>query len=99
MELSPLLIPILGVSIPLVAVMGRVVVQPIVNAMVRMTEAQERLAMSRGAEERLARLESQMALMEQSLARVAEAQEFQGKLLQGGGPEGAAPRRSALPQA
>jgi len=76
-------IPIIAVSIPLVAVAGRVIVQPIVQAIVRMSEAQERLAAGRGAEERLARMEAQLALMEQSIARVSEAQDFQNKLLQG----------------
>lgn len=76
-------IPIIAVSIPLVAVAGRVIVQPIVQAIVRMSEAQERLSAGRGAEERLARMEAQLAMMEQSIARVSEAQEFQNKLLQG----------------
>jgi hypothetical protein len=76
-------IPILAICIPLVAVAGRVIVQPIVQAIVRMTEAQERLAAGRGSEDRLARMEAQLAMMEQSVARVTEAQEFQNKLLQG----------------
>jgi hypothetical protein len=76
------LIPIFSIAIPLVAVCGRFIVQPIVGAMARMAEAQERLATVRGGEERLARLEAQLAMMEQSLNRVAEAQEFQGRLLE-----------------
>ena len=76
-------IPILAICIPLVAVAGRVIVQPIVQAIVRMTEAQERLAAGRGSDERLARMEAQLAMMEQSIARVTEAQDFQNKLLQG----------------
>ena len=76
------LIPILGVSIPLVAVTGRVIVQPLVQAVLRMTDAQERMAAGRDSEQRLARMEAQLELMERTLARVSEAQEFQGRLLE-----------------
>jgi hypothetical protein len=77
------LIPIFAIAIPLVAVTGRVIVQPIVRAMLRMTDAQERLAASQSSEERLSRMEAQLAVMEQSMLRLTEAQEFQGRLLEG----------------
>lgn len=76
------LIPILAISIPLVAVAGRVIVQPIVQAMLRMTETQERMAASQGTEQRLARMEAQLELMERNVARVVEVQEFQARLLE-----------------
>jgi hypothetical protein len=76
------LIPIIAVSIPLVAVIGRVIVQPIVNALARSNDNQ-RLASSADSDQRLARMEAQLAMMEQSVARIAEAQDFQAKLLAG----------------
>ena len=76
------LVPIFAVAIPLVAVTGRVIDQPIVNALMRSQETQ-RLAGSADSEERLARMEAQLAMMEQNVARLAEAQDFQARLLAG----------------
>jgi hypothetical protein len=82
MDHMGVLVPIFAVAIPLVAVTGRVIVQPIVNAILRMTEAQERLAASKSSDERLTRMEVQLQLMEQTMSRVSEAQDFQGRLLE-----------------
>jgi hypothetical protein len=77
-----ILVPIFAVAIPLVAVTGRVIVQPIVGALAR-SQDNQRLAAATDGEQRLARMEAQLAMMEQSVARLAEAQDFQARLLAG----------------
>lgn len=88
-EVLRMMIPILALSIPLVAVAGRVIIQPIVGAITRLAEAQQqaRAAGSAGGDERLARVEERMAELEQQLHRMLEEQTFQRELLSGRPPQ------------
>jgi hypothetical protein len=83
MDHMGILVPIFAVAIPLVAVTGRVIVQPIVNAIARVGDREDRRSADQGTVERLARMEAQLAMMEQNLNRVVEAQDFQARLLAG----------------
>ncbi len=81
MELSPILIPIIALSIPLVAVLGRVIVQPITKAVMHLAEIQ---AGGRSApalnEARAAELEARLERIEQVLGRLADDYEFRQAL-------------------
>jgi hypothetical protein len=74
-----LLIPILGVMIPLVVVTGRFVVQPMVQALSRLAES-SRAADVPERDARMARIEQQVEEMAGLLRRVAEEQEFRRAL-------------------
>lgn len=83
------------VSIPVIAFSARFAVKPVVEALIRLREAQgktntsnEMLALQ---DRRLSLLESEMQHIGASLERLAEAQEFQAKLT--------APLNIALPGA
>lgn len=80
-EILPLLIPIIGVSIPLVVVVGRFVVQPILETLNKQAELQSGARDVSPLVKRLEATEERLAQLERSLDRVVEAQEFQGKLL------------------
>jgi hypothetical protein len=81
MYLSPILIPIIALSIPLVAVLGRVIVQPITKAVMHLAEIQ---AGDRSApalsEPRAAELEARLDRIEQVLGRLADDYEFRQAL-------------------
>ena len=79
-DILPLLIPLVGVSIPLVIVAGRFIVQPIVDGLARVASAQAGQELE-PLEKRLAMTEERLAKMERSLERFAEEQEFQRRLL------------------
>lgn len=70
-------IPVLAVSIPLVAVFGRTVVQPILTFLERRQGAVRELQAMR---ERIAFLEQNLEGVETSVARLQEEQEFRRQL-------------------
>jgi hypothetical protein len=74
------LIPIFALSIPLMAVFGKAVVQPILNAILKHQQLQQS-ADSSALERRLAETEERLNATERTLRRVLEEQDFQGKLL------------------
>lgn len=80
-DIFPLLIPLVGVSIPLVIVAGRFIVQPIVDGLARVATAQAGGDQIEPLEKRLAMTESRLAELERTLERIGEEQEFQRKLL------------------
>ena len=82
-DILPLLIPIIGVSIPLVVVAGRFIVQPILQTLNRQAELQNAARDVAPLERRLEATEERIAQLEKSLDRVVEAQEFQNRLLTG----------------
>jgi hypothetical protein len=101
-EQLEMLAPLIGfvicafiVSIPVIAFSARFAVKPVVDALIRLREAQgktdistEMLALQ---DRRLSLLESEMQHIGSALERLAEAQEFQAKL--------SAPLNVALPAA
>lgn len=81
-EIVELLIPIMALMIPLTAIGYYCVIQPLVKAILRFADAYEK----RGelpADERLLRLERQIAALQTTLDRVLEEQEFQRELRRG----------------
>ena len=88
-DVLPLLIPIIGVSIPLVVVAGRFIVQPILHALNRRTELELAARNAEPLTRRLEATEERLAQLEKSLHRVLEEQEFQGRLLSGRSPASA----------
>jgi hypothetical protein len=80
-DIFPLLIPLVGVSIPLVIVAGRFIVQPIVDGLARVASAQAGSEQLEPLEKRLAMTESRLHELERTLGRIAEEQEFQSKML------------------
>ena len=79
--LSPLLIPIIALSIPLVAVLGRVIVQPIVKAVTQLAQIQAGGGHDGAlAEQRAAQLEARLEGIERVLARLADDYEFRKAL-------------------
>lgn len=72
------LIPIMGIGVALVAVTGRVIVQPIVNALLRYAEQQKgpQLTDTSQLERRLAAVEDRLASMESSMDRVLADRDF-----------------------
>lgn len=78
-----LLIPIIGVSIPLVIVAGRFIVQPIVQAVTRHADARDGNQLVAPLTQRLAAAEERIAQLERSMDRVVEEQEFHRELRSG----------------
>ena len=76
-----MLIPVMGVSIPLVVVVGAFIVQPIVKAVTRMSDARATVPAIGPLEQRLQATEERLAHVERQLSRVIEEQEFQRNLL------------------
>lgn len=72
------LIPIMGIGVALVAVTGKAIVQPIVNALLRYAEQRKapQLTDTAGLERRLAALEDRLASMESSMDRVLADRDF-----------------------
>jgi predicted AAA+ superfamily ATPase len=82
-DMLPLLIPIIGVSIPLVVVIGRFIVQPILQSLNRHAELQATPRDDTLLLKRLEATEERLHQLEKSVDRVLEEQEFQNKLLSG----------------
>jgi CRISPR/Cas system CMR subunit Cmr4 (Cas7 group RAMP superfamily) len=85
-----LLIPIMAISIPLVIVTGRFVIQPIVQALSRLSEQQGGSKDIGRLEQRMAHTEERLEGIERALNRLAEAQDFH-RQLRAAPPAGAAP--------
>jgi hypothetical protein len=64
-----ILVPLTALSIPLFAVIGRVVVKPIADAIVKLGEA-ERAAAVNGRDRRFAELDARLARMEQRIEQL-----------------------------
>jgi hypothetical protein len=77
----PLLIPIIAVSIPLVVVAGRFVVQPITSAVLKLAESQAAAKNAAPLEQRLAYTEERLARLEKTLETLVEEQRFTRELL------------------
>jgi len=75
-----LILPIMALSIPLVIVTGRFLVQPITLALSKATERSWGGEETEPLERRLARTEEQLEAMERALRHVAEAQDFPRQL-------------------
>ena len=83
-EVLQLMIPIIALSIPMVAVAGRFVVKPLVEAITR--AGSERTNREQQAlAGRLALLEERLGGMERTLRQVQEAQSFQAQISAGRG--------------
>jgi hypothetical protein len=74
------LIPILGVSIPLVVVIGKFVIQPVLEAITKATQRPRVDENVAPIARRLAETEERLERMEQSLTRLLEEQEFRREL-------------------
>ena len=79
--MDPVLIPILGVSIPLVVVAGKFIVQPIIAALTRLSESERAAQSMAPVEQRLAATEERLERIERNLGRLLDEQEFQRNLL------------------
>ena len=76
-----ILIPILALSIPLVAVVGRVIIEPIVKALTQLAQTERAgVAISAHDERRAAQLEARLDGMEQLLQRLVDDYEFRKAL-------------------
>jgi hypothetical protein len=93
MHFLPILIPILALCIPLAAVVGRMVIQPLVEAIARLAEVQRGAGAGGAAlpQERLAQLEARLEGIEKSLGRLEEESEFR-RLLERKEAESLSPR-------
>ncbi|NJD09352.1 MAG: hypothetical protein FIB01_02535, partial [Gemmatimonadetes bacterium] len=71
------LIPLAGIAVAAIAVIGRVIVQPIVQALVKLNEPRRvEPAATAGLEQRLSALEEQQLRLERSLERVLQDRDF-----------------------
>lgn len=71
------LIPLAGIAVAAIAVMGRLIVQPIVQALIRLNEQQRVQPPNPAAlEQRLSALEDQQQRLERSLDRVLQDRDF-----------------------
>jgi hypothetical protein len=75
-SIIPFFIPIVALSIPLAAVVGKFIVQPLVGA--RLPQPEDRRIQM--LEHRLALMEQSMEAMERSMGRIAEVAEFHREL-------------------
>jgi len=78
-----ILVPMTALAIPLTAVVGHVVVKPIVEAITKLSSAQSARTAQAPAPEQLLQLEERLSSLERTLSRIEEEQEFQRKLLGG----------------
>ena len=74
------LIPILGVSIPLVVVLGKFVIQPVVNAISKSMQSTGSDVNFAPIAQRLTDTEERLERIERSLTRLLEEQEFRREL-------------------
>jgi hypothetical protein len=75
------LVPLMALSIPLAAVVGRVVVKPIVDAISKLPAMRPVEPANARQGEYVQALEERVALLERSLTQVRDEQEFQRRLL------------------
>jgi len=78
-----LLIPVIGVSIPLVIVVGRFIVQPIVTALTRHIDSRSGSDLVVPLSQQMAAVEQRIQQLERSLDRVVQEQEFNRQLHSG----------------
>ena len=83
MENVWVLIPLMALSIPLAAVVGRVVIKPVVDAITQLSGAQAASRSTAPIEQRLAATEERLASIERILTKVVEEQDFQRQLMAG----------------
>jgi hypothetical protein len=79
---SKLIIPMMALSIPIIAVTSRTIVQPLVKALTRLADHQQGRG-ERTTDQRTLELEKRIASLEGTLERILEEQEFQRELLRG----------------
>jgi hypothetical protein len=89
-KVLPFFIPIIALSIPLVAITGRVVIQPLVEALSRLADRPQPGSIATEEVARIRRLEADVEEVQHLLRRVLEEQEFQ-RQLQSGAPVGGDP--------
>jgi hypothetical protein len=76
------LVPLMALSIPLAAVVGRVVVKPIVDAISKLPAMRVAEPMANATrDEYVQALEDRVTSLERTLAQVRDEQEFQRRLL------------------
>ncbi len=78
-----ILIPLIGVSIPLVVVAGKFIVQPIVQAITKVSTTQQAGVDPGPLMQRLAATEERLDRLERTMRQIGEEQDFQRKLLSG----------------
>ncbi len=78
-----ILIPLIGVSIPLVVVAGKFIVQPIVQAITKVSTTQQAGVDTGPLMQRLAATEERLDRLERTMRQIGEEQDFQRKLLSG----------------
>ena len=83
MEQVWVLVPMMALAIPLAAVIGHVVVKPIVDAISKLSAAQSARVAPGPPPQQLQQVEERLAALERTLGRIEEEQEFQRKLLSG----------------
>lgn len=84
MEEIWVLVPMMALAIPLAAVIGHVVVKPIVNAISKLPAAPAaRGAVAAPTDGQLQQVEERLAALERTLGRIEEEQDFQRELLGG----------------
>ncbi len=76
-------IPIIALGIPLVAVIGRFIVQPVIAAVLKHAEMQKTAVAMEPMAQRLAETEDRLERIERTMQRVIEEQEFQRQLTSG----------------
>jgi hypothetical protein len=75
------LVPMMALAIPLAAVIGHVVVKPIVNAISKLPAAPAARGAVAPTDRQLQQVEERLAALERTLGRIEEEQDFQRKLL------------------
>ena len=84
MDFVWVLVPLTALSIPLFAVVGRVVVKPIADAIGRLGNAEQTAIAAARAEQRFAETDARLARIEQLLARALAEQQAQRRQLESG---------------
>jgi hypothetical protein len=90
-----ILIPLTALAIPLIAVIGRVVVKPIADAIGKLGEAERDAAANARSEQRFAELDARLARMEQRIEQLLGrtlAEQAQRRQLESASPTMEAPR-------
>jgi hypothetical protein len=92
-----ILIPILALSIPLVAVVGRVIIEPIVKALTQLAQTERAgVAISAHDERRASQLEARLDGLEEVVQRLVDDYEFR-KALESPAPPPQVTSASAAP--
>jgi len=74
------LLPILGISIPLVVVVGKFVIQPMAELIAKTMQQSRLEESSKPLADRMAATEERLERIERSLTRLVEEQEFRREL-------------------